>query len=86
MSKSAIRLLTLAITASVTVAPAMAETAKKHQRHIHRTVVLSDPGQVWLATTPSGPNCPGLARSIDCKAWPPYGDDPDRRTGGGDGG
>ena len=82
MSKFAIRLLTLAITASVTVAPAMAETAKKH-RHLHRTVVLSDPGQVWLATGPSGPNCPGLARSIDCKAWPPYGEDADRKADGG---
>ena len=82
MSKFAIRLLTLAITASVTVAPAMAETAKKH-RHLHRTVVHSDPGQVWLATSPSGPNCPGLARTIDCKTWPPYGEDPDRKVGDG---
>jgi hypothetical protein len=84
MSKSAIRLLTLAITASVTVAPAMAETAKKHHRHhIHRALVLSDPGQVWLAGGPSGPNCPGLARTIDCKTWPPYGEDPDRKVGDG---
>jgi hypothetical protein len=79
MSTFAIRLLTLAIAASVTVAPAMAETAKKHHSHIHRAVVLSDPGQVWLAGGASGPNCAGIARSIDCKAWPPYGDDPDRR-------
>jgi hypothetical protein len=86
MSKFAIRLLTLAITASVTVAPAMAETARKHHGHIHRTLVLGDPGQVWLATSPSGPNCPGLARSIDCKAWPPYGEDADRRNGDGGGG
>ena len=77
MSKIAIRLLTLALTASVTIAPAMAETAKKH-RHIHRAHVLSDPGRVWLVTGPSGPGCPGFARSIDCKAWPPYGEDPDR--------
>ena len=82
MSKFAILLLTLAITASVTVAPAMAETAKKHHRHIHRILVVSDPGQVWLPTVPSGPNCPGLSRSIDCRAWPPYGDDPDRRVRG----
>jgi hypothetical protein len=79
MSTFAIRLLTLAIAASVTVAPAMAETAKKHHRHFHRGLVLGDPGQVWLAGGPSGPNCGGIARSIDCKAWPPYGDDPDRR-------
>ena len=83
MSKFAIRLLTLAITVSVTVAPAMAETAKKHHRHIHRTLVVSDPGQVWLPTVPSGPNCPGLSRSIDCKAWPPYGEDADRKADGG---
>jgi hypothetical protein len=83
MSKFAIRLLTLAITASVTVAPAMAETAKKHHRHVHRALVLSDSSQVWLAIVPSDPNCPGLARSFDCKAWPPYGEDPDRKAGDG---
>ena len=79
MSKFAIQLLTLAITAAVTVAPAMAETAKKQHMHIHRALVLSDPGQVWLAGGSSGPNCGGIARSIDCKAWPPYGEDPDRK-------
>jgi hypothetical protein len=83
MSKLAILFLTVAITASVTVAPAMA--AQKH-RHVQRSVVLGYPGQTSLVTMPSGPVCPGLARSIDCKTWPPYGDDPDRRTGGGDGG
>jgi hypothetical protein len=85
MSKFAIQLLTLAITASVTVAPAMGDSAKKH-RHIHRSLVLSDPGQVWLVAGPSGPNCPGLARSIVCKTWPPYGEDPDRKASGSDGG
>ena len=84
MSKSAIRLLTLAIAASaIVVAPASA--AKTH-RHIHRSLVLSDPGQVWLGTSPSSPNCPGLSRSIDCKTWPPYGEDPDRKDGDGGGG
>ncbi len=30
--------------------------------------------------------CPGLARSFDCKIWPPpANDDPDRKGGGGDG-
>ena len=82
MSKFAIRLLTLAIAASVMVAPAMAETAKKHHRHFHRTLVLSEPGQVLRANSPSGPNCPGLARTIDCKTWPPYGEDPDRKVSG----
>ena len=83
MSKFAIRLLTFAAAASVVVAPATAETAKKHHRHIHRALVLSDPGQVRLANSPSGPNCPGLARTIDCKTWPPYGEDPDRKVGDG---
>jgi hypothetical protein len=82
MSKFAIRLLTFAIAASVAVAPAMAETAKKHHSHFRRAFALSGPGQVWLPTVPSGPNCPGLSRSIDCRAWPPYGDDPDRRVRG----
>ena len=86
MSKFAIRLLTLAITTSVmVVAPAKAESAKKH-RHIHRSLVLSEPGQVWRVTSPSGPNCPGIARGIDCKTWPPYGEDPDRKNGDGGGG
>jgi hypothetical protein len=83
MSKLAIQLLTLAITVSATAAPAMADTAKKHHRHIHRALVLGDPGQVRFATAPSGPSCPGLARSIDCKTWPPYGEDPDRKVGDG---
>ena len=86
MSKSAIRLLMVIITASVmVVAPAKADSAKKH-RHVHRSLVLSDPGRVWLVTSPSDPNCPGLARSIDCKMWPPYGEDPDRKDGDGGGG
>jgi hypothetical protein len=70
MSKFAIRLLTLAITASVTVAPAMAETAKKHHRHFHRAIVVSDPGPVWLAPGPSA-DCPSLAQPIECD---PYGE------------
>ena len=84
MSKSAIQLLILAIAASATVAGS-AEAAKKH-RHIQRSLVLGDPGQASLVTMPSGPNCPGLARSIDCKTWPPYGEDPDRKASGSDGG
>jgi hypothetical protein len=85
MSKSAIRLLTLATMASVmVVAPAKADSAKKH-RHVQRSVVLGYPGPS-LVTMPSGPNCPGLARSIDCKTWPPYGEDPDRKASGSDGG
>ena len=85
MRKFAIRLLILAMAASAMVAPATAEAAKKH-RHIQRSVVLGNPGQASLVTMPSGPNCPGLARSIDCKTWPPYGEDPDRKDGDGGGG
>jgi len=85
MSKSAIQLLILAVAASAMVAPATAEAAKKH-RHIQRSLVLADPGQASPVTMLSGPNCPGLARSIDCKTWPPYGEDPDRKASGSDGG
>jgi len=37
--------------------------------------------------TPGGPVCPGIARSIDCRIWPPpIDEDPDRKRGGGGGG
>ena len=79
---SAIRLLTVAVTVTV-ITPANAYSIKKHGR-IQRSIVLSDPAR--LVTSPSRPNCPGLARSIDCKTWPPYSEDPDRRDGDGGGG
>src|SRR4029077_712982 len=35
----------------------------------------------------AGPVCPGIARSIDCKVWPPpFDEDPDRKRGASGGG
>jgi hypothetical protein len=93
VSKFAIRLSTLAIyaTASVMVlmvAPADAASGKKHQ-HQRSTGVNNHwyTGQVWSVTRPPGPVCPGLARSFDCKVWPPpFDEDPDRKVSGTDGG
>ena len=101
MSKFAIRLLTLAMYATSLpvismIAPAQAETSnhiKKHSKNIQSSYGFSDPrsaGQAWPVTGPSsqaGPVCPGIARSIDCRIWPPpFDEDPDRKQGGGDGG
>jgi hypothetical protein len=34
----------------------------------------------------AGPICPGIARGIDCKVWPPpIDEDPDRKRGAGGG-
>lgn len=103
MSKFAIRLLTLAMYATAPVVvpmvtPANAETSssrhlKKHQKKIQKRHRFSDPwsaGQAWPVTRPSsqpGEVCPGIARSFECKTWPPpMYDDPDRKVSGADGG
>ena len=101
MSKRAIRLLTLAIYATALVVvpmvtPAEAETGSgrhttKHKKHIHWSPGVSGPrsaGQAWPVIRPSSQAdvCPGIARGIDCKTWPPpMYDDPDRRNGSADG-
>jgi hypothetical protein len=92
MSRFAIRLSTLVIylTASLMVplaAPADAASSKKH-RHQRSTGVSNHwyAGQA-LPARPPGPVCPGLARSFDCKVWPPpFDEDPDRKVSGSDGG
>ncbi len=100
MSKLAIRLLMLAISATAlvlvpTVTPANAETSsrhiKKHKRQMsHGFNVPRSAGQAWpVSRPPSQPGavCPGIARSIDCRVWPPpFDDDPDRKISGSDGG
>jgi hypothetical protein len=93
MSKFATRLLTLAVytAASVMVlmvAPADAARGNKH-KHQRSTGTNNHwyTGQVWPVTRPSGPVCPGLARSFDCRVWPPpFEEDPDRKVSGTDGG
>ena len=101
MTKLAIRLLTLAISATAlvlvpTVAPAKAETSssrhiKKHKRQISHGMSVSRPaGQAWPVSRPSSQPaavCPGNGRSFDCRVWPPpFDDDPDRKVSGSDGG
>ena len=87
MSKPAIRLLTLAIfVTSMVMAPTveLAKAGSKTHKMIQRSlgVRYSYAGQAW----PSGPVCPGLGRSFDCKLWPPpFDQDPDRRDGDGGG-
>jgi hypothetical protein len=81
------------------ITPAQAETSSsKHIKQQHRKIIQRSPGvsnpwsasQAWAATGPSsqaGPVCPGIARSIDCRIWPPpFDEDPDRKRGGGGGG
>ena len=102
MSKFAIRLLSLAIYAAPLpvipmITPAQAETSSiKHTKTQHRKNIqwsprFSDPrsANAWIVTGPSsqaGPVCPGNARGIDCKIWPPpIDEDPDRKRAGGGG-
>jgi hypothetical protein len=87
MSKFAIGLLTLAMYAAslpviAMITPAQAAT-KKHWRPR-----VSEPwyvGQAQAFVPPysqAGPICPGIARGIDCKVWPPpINEDPDRKRG-----
>lgn len=102
MSKFAVRLLTLATCATALVmvpivTPAKAEpsSSKKHnyKRHVQRGTGFSDhwsAGQAWPVTRPSsqaGAVCPGIARSFECRTWPPpMDDDPDRKHSSSDGG
>ena len=100
MSKFAIRLLILAISATALVAAPMASPAeaatssskhiKKHKK-IHRLPGFGDPwsaGQPWPVARPSsraGGGCRGIARSFECGTWPPpMEDDPDRKASGTD--
>jgi hypothetical protein len=98
MSKFAIRLLTLAISAAAlvlvpTLASARAETSSRHlKKHkmSHGFNIPRSAGQPWpVSRPPSQPGavCPGIARGIDCRVWPPpFDDDPDRKISGSDGG
>ncbi len=96
MSKFAIWLLTLAmyaasspIIAVITPAKAAASGSGHIQKYKkHRQSRVSEPWYVGQAQpfvppySQPGPICPGIARSIDCKLWPPpFGEDPDRKRG-----
>ena len=93
MSRFAIRLLTLAMYAAslpvvAMITPAKAATSSGHiQKHKKQwRPRLSEPvGQAQAFVPPysqTGPICPGIARSFDCKVWPPpIDEDPDRKRG-----
>ena len=93
--------LTIYATAAVVIPAITAsggEAANRHIRkhHPHAQLGRNDSwrrasaAQEVRPVAPSwsggGDVCPGLARSFDCKIWPPpVNDDPDRKGTGGDG-
>lgn len=101
MRRSAIRLLILTIGATVAVPVLTATDVAASSHHIRKHHQRTNLGwndsarRSWAAedvrpTVPAwsqgGDVCPGNARAIDCKIWPPpIIDDPDRRNGSGDG-
>jgi hypothetical protein len=99
MSKFAIRLLTLGISAAALMVVPMVTSAKaatssthlkKHKQKGHGFRGSWSAGQAWPVTRPAsqaGGVCPGMGRGIDCKTWPPpMDDDPDRKASSSDGG
>jgi len=96
MSRIAIQLLMLATYATAlvvvpVVTPAKASMSngrhlKKHKKP--KRPGFSDPRRAWPGNRPSSPAdgvCPGNARAIDCRVWPPpIEDDPDRKVSGTD--
>jgi hypothetical protein len=102
MRPYAIRLLTLAVSVAVVVplltATDVAASSRHNRKHHARTSLgwNNASRRSWAAeqirpVAPSwsggGSVCPGLARSFDCKIWPPpFDDDPDRKASGADSG
>ena len=77
----------LLVTPAVTLAQAKAASRhmpiKKHRWHRHhfRAVWPGGLAQPFVGAYQSGPICPAIGKSFDCKIWPPpYADDPDRKT------
>ena len=102
MRPNAIRLLTLAIPALITVPLVMATDVGASSRHVrkhHHRMNLgwnnswrrSWSAQEFRPVAPwwsrGGDVCPGSGRSFDCKVWPPpFDQDPDRKASGADAG
>src|SRR5579863_4658496 len=100
MRHGAIRLLALTVGAIALVAVVAAGEADASSRHIRKHHQRTNLGwnnslrRSWAeevrpkvpSWSQGGDVCPGNARAIDCKIWPPpIVDDPDRRSGSGDG-
>ncbi len=87
MSKFAKVILTLAIYAAciAMITPARADT--KHWRpRVSEPWYAARAQQFVPPYSQSGPICPGNARGIDCRVFPPpIEDDPDRKRAGGGG-
>ena len=95
MSKLAIRLLTLAISATAlvlvpTVAPAKAQTGssrhfKKHKKQRSNGFSAArSAGQAWPVTRPSSLPDAACSRGFECAKWPPpMYEDPQRNPDGG---
>jgi hypothetical protein len=80
---------------SIISTPAQAETIsnkhikQQHRKNIQRSARVIDAWpasrQAWPVTglyNQAGPVCPGIARGIDCRIWPPpISEDPDRKRG-----
>ena len=92
-------LLTLAVCATAmapVVAASEAEASSRHvKKHHQRTHLRINNAWASEEVRPVAPArswgggevCPGNARAIDCKIWPPpMYDDPDRKQSGADGG
>jgi hypothetical protein len=91
MSKFAIRLLILAMYAASLPVVAMITPAKAATKR-HWRLRVSEPWYISQAqafappSSQAGPICPGNARGIDCRVFPPpIEDDPDRKRAGGGG-
>jgi hypothetical protein len=94
--------LTLYAAAVVTIPVVMASGREASGRHLRKHHYRIYPGWTnpgwndpWIVrgvrpvvpSYPPGPVCPGNARGIDCKVWPPPMDeDPDRKQSGADSG
>ena len=93
MSQLAIRLSAITICATAllvfpvfTSAEAASGTrhvhVKKHRGHWrHAGWPTGQPRPFAAPYAQSGPVCPGIGRSFECKIWPPpFADDPDRKV------
>ena len=92
-------ILTVGATATVPVVTATdVEASSRHVRKHHhrmnlgwnnswrRSWAAQDMRPVAPSWSGGGDACPGNARGIDCRIWPPpVNEDPDRRNGSGDG-
>ena len=87
MSKFAIGLLTLAMYAAslpviAMITPALAATKKHGRPHVSEPWYAGHAQPFGPPYGQAGPICPGNARGIDCRVFPPpIDDDPDRRKG-----